>query len=222
MATNFSNVLGEDTLKKFGVVQSGNMQGVKHIYYDTTTYTSASTTSLEFFNTTRSSNSLNLYTNFTQDGKITPSEAFIVTGISIAFGNPIWVHASTSARTSAILDGESTYGTYWLLLFHGNLEFHMAYKQYGAFPLWRMGGGGGIYGGASEAVATTATTTTMDQITSWANHGVPSTSDIYEIVYAIPGGVNFYAKMNWGSAQTLIADTLIKLMLDGWLMRPVG
>jgi hypothetical protein len=222
MAIDFGSVLGADTLKNFGIVQQGSMQGVKHIYYDTAQYTSGATTSLDFFNTTRSGNALNYYTNFTQNGIINPTEAFIVTGIAIAFSVKSWARIAAWSQAGV---ATGAFDDIHMLLFNGNLECQMAYKQYGPFPLWRIGGGGGPYGGASTAAALygQSSATAAYNTVTWATNGLPATANIFDIVYAIPGGISFFIKLNWGTAQTLTCgDPYIKVMLDGWLLRPVA
>lgn len=102
-----------------------------------------------------------------------------------------------------------------LLMRGGYLEFKIAQTMYAQGPIWMFPSGFGIYG----AYATTATATTLQ-----ANaNGAPSPAGVprLDIPLYITKNVDFQGIIKYYSAETLSAATLVYMVLDGWIKRPV-
>lgn len=119
--------------------------------------------------------------------------------------------ASAAALPSAFRDVQ-------LLINTGVLDFKIGKKDYGPFPLWRLGSGGGVWG-----VVATAGAEAANQATNAAQVGSPNIDNIYKLAIpvVIPAQTQCIFKMRWPAAAVdLTGNRDIKLILEGIEARP--
>jgi len=194
----------------YGVVIPGTYQVIRHIFYDTATYTSGSTTELEFFSVQRTTNPNKSITNFTGKGMLPTKESFLITGVSIAYQTAITI-GTTAAVTGAANDIN-------LLKWNGVFTLKLAQKEYGPLPLYEIPAGGGVVG----SVSLENTNSAVVNVLQLAANGVPHVSNIFPLSYFLEGDVAIEAFLKWGAAQTLSGNCDIKVMLHGLWFRQVG
>lgn len=190
--------------EKYGTI-TPQTQIINWMWYDVQTYSSGNTTLLTFFNVVRATKNLG---NMELAGALNAGQAFITRAIRVHFRRvPVLGTAAPFASTDLAL-----------LADNGWLEFNVASKNYGRWPLNALPGGAGISQNAAAAGAEAT-----DEFLVYATHGVPDPRAVYTLSQPllIDPQINFNVTLNWAAAQTLTGDVDIQVMLDGELMRPV-
>lgn len=185
-------------------VPGGNMEAVAWTIYDTATYTSAATTALTFFTTTRGTNQLS---NLSPAGQFPSPQYFRVFSASLDIIVP-------PASTTAVRD-------VWRILFGTGAAgsgapswtFVLANKQYGPFPVSMLHGTGGPQG---FGYATTAATDN-----EWANNSFPDGGFGFGNSILIPPQQAFQVALAWDAAVTLAANINLRVSLHGTLYRRI-
>lgn len=181
-------------------------QIINWTWYDTLTYTSATTTLLTYFNAIRATKNLG---NMPVAGALQFPQAFVCMSISIQILR-LAVLGTTAVATAA--------NDLALLVDNGWAEFTVGQKNYGTWPMRMLPGGNGISAELAAAGAEAA-----DEVFSYASNGVPDIRAVYTFSrpLMIPPQVSFNLTLNWAAAQTLTSDVAIRINLDGELFRPV-
>lgn len=185
-------------------VKGGQSEALSWIFYDTATYTSAATTELTFFTTTRANRQLS---NLNGRGLPTPQYFEI-----FSFNLDVLTPAGTSTPiedTWEILNGTGVAGQggpTW--------TFILADKQVGPFPLTAIHGLGGLRG--------SFTTPTTGAAGAWAQNGDGSSSGYFaDGAIVVPPNQTFSVVVTWPAALTLSADRDIRASMCGVLHRRV-
>lgn len=183
---------------------AGQPEVIPWILYDAQTYTSASTTSLTFFQTVQTDRTLG---NMQSQGQLPDPQYLVLHYVTCDVLNQVTTGAGV---VGALQDVE-------LLIKAGRPVFTltMSDKIYGPFPLracHSLGGGTGIING------TQAAGTSLQQ----GNVGIPGSGG-YPFCGAvvIPPKVGFKVTVDWSAAQTLTGNATIQLGLCGALYRRV-
>lgn len=180
-------------------VQGGQSEALAWTFYDTATYTSAATTLMTYFTTTRANQQLS---NLNGRGLPTPQyfEVFY-------FNCDVLTPAGNSTPiedTWEILNGTGTAGQgapTW--------SFVLADKVVGPFPLTMMLGTGGLRGFTTQAT------------TEWAQNGDGKSGYCADGAIVIPPNQTFRIDLVWPAAVTLSADRDIRVSMSGVLHRRV-
>ncbi len=174
--------------------------------YDTLTYTSAATVLMNFFNAIRATRNLG---NMEVASVIPHPKAFIIRAIGVAVIQPPSV--VDAAATTVANDVH-------LLMWNGWMELIIGNKEYLVSTLDRLPAGGGVWSDSAMAGAEAA-----DEIFCNANHGAPVAQNMYSLSQPllIDPNINFNVRLQWAAAQTLTADALVRVYLDGEMIRPV-
>lgn len=188
-------------------VEGGNMEAVAWSIYDTATYTSAATTALTFFNTTRANPQLS---NLAPAGQFPNPQFFRVQSATL----DVMELPGASAVQAAVLDT-------WQILFGTGVAgigapvfmFVLANKQYGPFPLSMCHGTGGPQGfGYTGAVAAGV---------EWAVNSFPDGGFKFGNSILIPPQQAFQVTAAWDGPVTLTANINLRFALHGTLYRRI-
>ena len=180
-------------------VSGGQSEALAWCFYDTVVYTSAATTQVTFFTTTRANQQLS---NLNGRGLPTP-QYFEIFSFNLDVLTPAGNNTPLE-DTWEILNGTGTAaqgGPSW--------QFVLADKNLGPFPLRTMQGLGGLRG------FTTQTTT------EWAQNGDGSGGFWEDGAIVIPPNQTFSIVLTWPAAVTLSADRALVASMSGVLHRRV-
>lgn len=190
----------------------GQLERVPWTWFDTQSYTSGTTVSLDFFQTVNNDKNLS---NMTAAGQIPAPQFFDLYQCSIAYLVPPSIAAAGAIATAAgaVLDVRN--------LSNGSAVFNVADKQYWQGPQLALPCGGG----PNSAIALSGTYTAgQGQALQFANNGVADLRNRYSFWgdITLPHNQNFLWRLTWTAAITLNAgNTLIKTWMDGYLYRRV-
>lgn len=126
---------------------------VPAVLYDTLSFTTASTTTLNFFQQTNVTLDIS---NMKQAGMLSNPEAFLIQNISIYFRSQLWTQAETAS--GAVQTGQMN--DVALLANTGIAQLQIGNKQYGPWPIWRLPSSTFVNGVLTAAGATAANLTT--------------------------------------------------------------
>lgn len=199
--------------RQYQVKYGSDLEFIGSTLYDTQTYTSTTTTSLDFFTAKRANISLG---NIPLAGTLPDPQGFLI--MSIRFYPRIGPRsvaraASGSAQTGATNDVRQ-------LLDTGVLSLVLLNKKYGQFPLWLLPAGGG----AQAYLATEGATADPGGIIDFATNGVPDARNAYVLQQPlfIPPVTEIGVNLFWPTALTLAAgNTDLEILFDGYMVRPV-
>lgn len=180
-------------------------EAIWHLAYDTKTFTSASTTSLSFFDAVNVG-TLDL-SNMEVGGQFPAPQVFDIHGIFCDLWAPA-AGVSTSAATTGNLND------IMLLLFVGRPRWTLTIQQknYGPYPLLALHGLGSPVAQLSQTVATVSQQqATNDRSPGWNYNGS----------ITIPAQTAFQFTVVWQAAQTLTANWLVRIGMTGKLSRAV-
>lgn len=184
-------------------VKGGQSEALAWTFYDTAEYTSATTTEISFFTTTRANRQLS---NLNGRGLPTP-QYFEIFYFNLDVLSPAGANTPIE-DTWDILNGTGTAGEggpTW--------TFILADKQVGPFPLTGLHGLGNLRG-----VYTTPTTGAAEQ---WAQNGDGSGGFCADGAIVIPPNQTFSIVMTWPAAVTLSANRDLRVSMSGVLHRRV-
>lgn len=183
----------------------GNIETIGWKWWDTQTFTSASTTSLVQWFTTRTSLDLS---NMEIQFQLAAPKAFLVRAIRF------YVKTRPSAITVAAVGGVNietgVFDDVTQIINTGVFQFTVGNKTYNMEPLWTLTAGGGAYG-----ILTTG---------SYAQNGIadPRAVNTLSKPLFIGPQINFTARVDWPATITLAAgNPALTILLDGDLLRPV-
>lgn len=190
----------------------GQPERIPWTWFDTQTYTSGTTTQLDFFQTV---NADKVLSNMVAAGQIPAPQYYDLYQASIAYLTPASIAAAGAIATSvgAVNDVRS--------LSNGGVLFQIANKDYWQGPQLSLPCGGGP--AASIALAGTYTAG-EGQALQHANNGNPDLRNRYSFWgdITLPHNQNFLWRLNWSAPITLaLGNTLIKFWMDGYLYRRV-
>lgn len=190
----------------------GQPERIPWTWYDTQTYTSGTTTQLDFFQSVNADKTLS---NMVAAGQIPSPQFFDLYQASIAYLLPASIAAAGAVATAAGAFNDARN------LSNGSVIFQVANKDYWQGPQFALPCGGGPTGVATLAGTYTAG---QGQLLQFANNGNADLRNRYSFWgdITIPHNQNFLWRLNWSAAITLAnGNTAIRTWLDGYLYRRV-
>ena len=181
-------------------------EAIWHFAFDVKTYTSAATTTLNFFDSTNVGN--DFLSNMELPGQFPAPQVFDIHGIFCDMWAPA-AGVSTNAATLGNLND------IMLLMFVGNPIWLLTFQQkkYGPYPLSTLHGTNSPVSALSQTVAAVSQqqATNDSRGPGWSYNGS----------ITIPANTAFQFNVRWQAAQTLTANWLIRIGLSGKLSRAV-
>lgn len=178
--------------------------------YDTVTYVSASTLSLELFTVVRANRSLS---NMEAAGALPAPKSFLVRAPRFFVKQrprSVAVATATNPNTGALDNLVQLTNT-------GVARLIVGSKEYGFVPLWMLCSGGGVAGVISQGGAGTG-------IVDYATVGIPDARNVWTLSkpILIESQVNFKVELIWDTAITLAGgNTELCIALDGDMLRAI-
>ncbi len=192
----------------------GEPERIPWQWFDTATYTSGTTTQLDFFQTVQTDRVLG---NMQAAGQIPAPMYFDLHHIGVFFNlRPSGV--ADAAPVAAIQVG--TLDDIQQLLL-GVIRLDVAQKTYWEAKIGQCPPGIGAFGGVMPTGSSAATTI---DVTSWGTNGIPDLRNRNNFWgdLTLPHNQNFLVRMNWTAGLTLQSTpTTIVVNLDGYLYRRV-
>lgn len=191
-------------LKAAATPPSGSSpEAIWHQLYDTETYVDNTTTTLNFFQTTKADPTLS---NMQTAGQLPSPQIFQIHNICVDLIQAVGV--STSATTVGNIDD------LYLLLITGRpiWTLSIADKNYGPYSLSALHATGSLNAQLSSTVATVS-----QQFAT--NTPFPGWNYFGRII--IPEQNNFTIRVQWAAAQQLTADVRVRMSMFGVLTRRV-
>lgn len=190
----------------------GQPERIPWTWFDTLSYTSGTTVTLEFFQAVNADKNLS---NMVAAGQIPSPQFFDLYQCSIAYLIPVTSSGIVAAPTAtgAVTDVRN--------LSNGAATFQVASKDYWQGPQLALPCGGGP--DANVAIAGTYAAPNQVQ-KEFANNGVPDLRNRYSFWgdITLPHNQNFSWKLTWSAPITLLAgNSNIKVWMDGYLYRRV-
>lgn len=195
--------------ERYNTQYAGEKEVIGHMWWDTATYVSGTTTRLTLFTTTRATVDLS---NMEVNGQLAAPKAFLLRAprLYIKQRPEATVAAATGATQTGSVDDVAQ------LLNTGVATLTIGNKQYGQWALWTLLAGGGAWGMMQ--------TGDIDVVAQYANVGPPDNRIPYVLskpIFIAPQ-INFNLVMEWPAALTLaLGDSNLCFGLDGDLIRPV-
>lgn len=183
-------------------------------FYDRQTYTSTSTTGLNYFQDVRADKLLG---NIKANGAMTADESFAV--MAIRFGLVADHHQIADEAADPTASGDPIEDIDRLIN-NGVLTLKIQNKDYGEWPLFMLPLGGGVWGSTSISGTTTAGSAFVASI---GQNGVPDPRAVYtlSVPIVLPPLTNFLIRTEYPTAQTLLGGNQATIViLDGEIIRP--
>lgn len=190
----------------------GQPERIPWTWFDTLTYTSGTTTTLDFFQSVNADKNLS---NMVAAGQIPSPQFFDLYQCSIAYLIPVTSSGIVAAPTAtgAVTDVRN--------LSNGAVNFQVASKDYWQGPQLALPCGGG----PEAVVAIAGTFAAPNQVQKeFANNGIPDLRNRYSFWgdITLPHNQNFLWRLTWSAPITLLAgNTSVKVWMDGYLYRRV-
>jgi len=190
----------------------GQPEVIPWVWYDTQTYTSGSTTQLDFFTSVQSDK---VRGNMEAAGQIPAPMFFDLYHMKVAFHLPPGDTAVAAAMpiTGVVNDAHN--------LSLGSIELVIAQKVYWKGKIYQCPAGGGIH----PIFDITGTYTATDgDLFQYATNGLPDIRNVNNFfgMITIPHNQSFFVRCTWSAALTLAnGNTDIAVSLDGYLYRRV-
>ena len=203
-----------DWRQQNSVVQQANKEIIGYTLWDRQAFTTASTTSITFFQT----QTTGIAGNMQLGGQLPNGFSFRTEAIRLFFAIP-----SNTETAAAIAAGLTTsvLDDIFNLITTGHAEFRVGEKSYGRWPIFMLPGGAGP-AGFYQAPGTYGAGTS--QQFGLVQNGVSDPRAVYslEVPIVIPPQFSFSIICSWAAAITLIGSSPIQVfcMLDGQLCRP--
>lgn len=180
---------------------------VPSVLYDTLTYTSASTTNLNFFQQTNVALDIS---NMKQAGMLSNPEAFLIQNIRLFFRTPINIIAAAAAGPFTGIENDKV-----ILANSGIAQLSIGNKNYGPWPMWMLPAASGWMGQVASAGATAANTAV-----AYGQLGGPL-YPLFPNLMLSPLQA-FRLTLAWPTAAvTLSANMIIEVLFDGQLARSI-
>lgn len=190
----------------------GQPERIPWTWFDTLTYTSGTTTTLDFFQSVNADKNLS---NMVAAGQIPSPQFFDLYQCSIAYLIPVTSSGIVAAPTAtgAVTDVRN--------LSNGAVNFQVASKDYWQGPQLALPCGGG----PEAVVSISGTYAAPNQVQKeFANNGIPDLRNRYSFWgdITLPHNQNFLWRLTWSAPITLLAgNTSVKVWMDGYLYRRV-
>jgi hypothetical protein len=194
----------------------GQPERIPWTWFDTQTYVSGTTTTLDFFQSVNADKNLS---NMVAAGQIPSPQFFDLYHCSIAYLVPFSAVVPTVTApplTGALLDVDR--------LSQGAALFNVASKDYWQGPQLALPCGGGPDARIS-GYATGTEATAFSAVAQYATNGNPDLRNRYNFWgdITLPANQNFIWRLTWTAALTFAPNTNrgIKVWMDGYLYRRV-
>lgn len=204
-----------DWRKGYGVVDPTDKEVISYSLWSRKTFTSASTTSLTFFDASQSG----MDGNLPLSGQLANGTAFLIEAIRF-----VPAVKPTEAATAATADGaaDGALNDVFQIITTGSALLRVGDKEYGRWPLFMLPAAAGLYGGFGNVGTNAAGSASQF---SFASNGVPDprSSFTLPIPIVIPPQYTFSLQVVWEAAITTHAATgnpKVFAIFDGELMRP--
>jgi hypothetical protein len=198
------------------VVTYGNaLEFIADTLYDTQTYAAAGQTSLSYFQTASTPQTI-ANTNMPLAGQLPDRQGFLIMSIRCY---PITQPASSARAASGTTPQPGAIKDFMTMIAGGVVTFNFLNKNYGSFPLWLLPAGGGAF----PFFALEGATADPGGFVDFANNGIPDARDIYvlEQPLFLPPQTKIGVTANWNAIATINVNTPIKILFDGLMVRPV-
>jgi len=178
--------------------------------YDTVTYVSGTTLSLELFTQMRGNKSLS---NMEAAGALPAPKSFLIRAPKFFLKQrprSVAAAAATNPNTGAT-------DNLIQLTNDGVFRLTVGSKEYGFVPLWQLCSGGGVAAAMTQGGAGTG-------IIDYATLGIPDTRNVWSLSkpILIESQVNFKVELFWSAPLTLAGGNLdLQVMLDGDMIRAI-
>jgi hypothetical protein len=198
-------------------IAPGQPEGIAWTWFDQVTYTSGTTTQLDFFQTVQTDGTLG---NMQAAGQLPNPMYFQIYHIGVYIRIPPQlvptadVTAAVNPLTGAINDVHA--------LINGTLQLSIADKIYYQSKIGMNPAGYGVL--ASQSHSSSITAGTAGSTVSYATNGIPDlrNRNCFWGTLIIPPTQRFLVRMNWTAAITLVAGNQgIVTAMDGYLFRRV-
>jgi len=197
-------------------IAPGQPEGIAWTWFDTQTYTSTTTTQLDFFQAIQADKTLG---NMQSQGQM-PNPMFFQ-----LYHIMVYIDIGPSSATQAD-GGVNVYPVTGTIndvraLINGSLSLNIAQKDYYQSKISMNPGG---IGANSQLSVANALTNPEQAVASFATNGIPDlrNRNCFWGLIVIPPTQNFIVRMNWSAALTLVSgNTPIVCALDGYLFRRV-
>ncbi|MDO8753524.1 MAG: hypothetical protein Q7J80_06485, partial [Anaerolineales bacterium] len=196
--------LPDELRAKAGAIYPGGMQLITQPLWHVQTYTSASTTSLSFFN----ANLTEVTGNLEQAGTVGFPKSFILRAPRFMLNT----FASTTAGGIPAVWNDNA-----LLVLNSYNYLQVVDKISFRIPTWMVPAGAGVAGAA-------AGTFTAEEVVAIGQNGIASPKHVYVLLDPIwfEPQVSFQYRVTWSAAQTLTgSNQSVTVMLDGQVIRPI-
>lgn len=206
-------VLGYDDLVASANPRSAQVpESIPWWFYDTQTYTSASTTQLTFFAATTASRDLS---NLESGGQIPDPNFFAIHYLfadfmSNAAGTPYETSTTAAAQNVGAIDDVGRL----LLSGRGRMTLTISDKRYGPWPLSVTSGTGAAQGFGWG-------TTTAEETVQYGHNTLQNNGAYIGGKIMIPPKVGFSIVTDWPAALTLTSDYRIRLTMYGVYYRRI-
>lgn len=203
----------KETLRKMGTpgtVPGGNLQTVPFVLWDTQTYVSGTTTTLNYFTAVQNDPSLGNMPG----GGVLPIDTWLT--IQYMLVDVLLAPSGTATGANGVWDDMS--GLMWTgRPFH---ELVIQNKDYAVAPLSFFHSSGGITGfGFSDATTTVAGSIELKEYAGW---GIQDGGFYVGGAIQINPLAGFRTTLNWPTAVTLVAgNTLVRVCYLGTVSRPI-
>lgn len=192
----------------------GRKETINWTLYDSVTYTSGTSTSLNFFNAIRASTSTG---NMEVAGQLAAPKAFFLRAwrFYVKFRPRVTLGTGPGVQTGVFDDLCQLINT-------GVLSFTVGSKLYCQFPLWVVTAGAGPNG--TIVFVSSGNNNATNGVISYAQNGIADPRAVFSLSKPlfIQPQINFVANLSWSSALTLASgDTELQLVMDGDIIRPV-
>lgn len=190
----------------------GQPERIPWTWFDTQTYTSGTTSQLDFFQSVNADKTLS---NMVAAGQIPSPQYFDLYQCSVAYLIPVTSSGIIAAPTAtgAITDVRN--------LSNGSATFSVANKDYWQGSQFMLPCGGGPDGIAALAGVYAAPNQVQQQ---FANNGNPDLRNRYSFWgdITLPHNQNFLWRLQWSAPLTLLAgNSAVRVWMDGYLYRRV-
>lgn len=204
-----SGVSIPDDWAQYSTQKSDEFEFVHDPMWDTRTYTDNATLNLNFFTATGAGATPDL------TSKVFPlTDSFLLKAIGVFFKiRPFTDDAGAAGAFPSI------WGDLAQLINTGVLNLTIGKKNYGPFPLWKLGAGGGLFG-----VMCTAGAEAANLVHDYAQLGSPQTDALFklQVPLLIPAQTQVPVSMSWAAAiNTANGDISTCLYFDGITARSV-
>lgn len=190
---------------------TGQAEVIHWMLYDTLTYTSGATLTLNFFQTVKATLDLS---NMEIGGQLAAPKQFLIRSMRFFLKQrpeSVNVVAPPAVQTGAV-------NNIALLFFNAACTITIGSKEYGRYPAHQFMAGGGVAGQLNVANILIA-----GGYADYAQLGVPSAKNIFTFAtpMLIEPQINFGINLSWAAAVTLTRSLPICCLLEGDLIRPI-